>query len=298
MPASHVIRISRRVCASLCLADGPATPLDMALWLAVVGDMAAIVDEPDEDGITMLDGWAVSDAAAVWCHRDTLLAATGQPRLSDLARPFDRLGRTEFTLGLTNPRRFRLWRGWEFDAPSRLEPTAVGIVSGMVMTQTMIHGDPFPVAVDALGMARFRSRWSPLVYMRCLAWLAGAGTAKSWQRSRPGDTVVVTIPVDALHRGLGSGTLTWPGDWNARAFGRGGRGGPVHEDLESVGIRLKTEWVQGRVGLYMQTTGLRMTVSRLKVARDQHKATLNAMAAQGGSARPRKGGVAQAPIGF
>jgi molybdopterin/thiamine biosynthesis adenylyltransferase len=38
-------------------------------------------------------------------------------------------------------------------------------------------------------------------------------------------------------------------DRRTQAFGAGGKGGPVHEDLARAGIRLKTEWVMAAAGL-------------------------------------------------
>ncbi len=55
------------------------------------------------------------------------------------------------------------------------------------------------------------------------------------------------------------------GDWNAKAFGPGARGGPVHEDLAAAGIRLRTEWVMASAGYGARQVpkALRLTVSRI-----------------------------------
>lgn len=263
------VPLSRTFAASLCLVAGPATSLDLALWLGTVADALILVDDPDEHGLTMRDAWttAEGDEAPLFMAASTLLQATGLRTHAQLERPFERLSDTSWSLGLHGDHRLRLWHGWEASPADRGNPVDRGIVSGLALAQAMIHEVRFTVSVNVGAMARFRSRYSALIYMRALAWLTGAGTPKSWKRTPPGKgrPVSVTVPVDELHRALGTDSLRMVGDWNAKAFGRDAKGGPVHEDLASTGIRLRTEWIMASAGYGARQvpTALRLTVSRI-----------------------------------
>ena len=268
MSNAVVIPLSRYFAAGLCLRGGSLTSLDLCLWLAAVSGTLALVDEPDESGLTMRDHWmtAHGDAAPVWIAGPVLLQATGQRGYALLERSFERLAEARVSIGLHGPAdAHRLWHGWEATPVSKEDPIDRGVVSGLMLTQAMIEGDPHPVAVNLSAMAAFRSRFSALIYLRALGWMAGAGTPKSWSRTRPGPRVSVTVPIGDLHRALGTDSLAMVGDWNAKAFGPGGRGGPVHEDLATAGIRLKTEWRMGAAGYGTRQvpTGLRITVSTI-----------------------------------
>lgn len=264
--ATHItVPLSRRFAASLAIAAGPATSLDFALWLGFVAHALTLDDGPDEAGGTTRQTWLVDDEAAVWAHGRTLLAATGLRSYAQLQRPFERLATTEVTFGRQG-RRHRLWHGWEGSPANRDTSCEVGLVSGFALAWGMIDGLKWPVSVNLSAMARFRSRFSAVVYLRALAWLAGAGTPSTWKRTPPGNDVTLTIPVRDLARALGTSQLAGMREWNAKAFGTAGRGGPVHEDLETAGIRLVTHWVMAGAGLRQVPVALRIRVSRSAVA--------------------------------
>jgi hypothetical protein len=232
-----------------------------------VADALPLVDEPAEDGSTMRDVWAVDDAAAIWMSGRTLLEATGLRSHTQLRRPFERLAQSRVSLGLADDHTHVLWQGWEGFAIDRQYPREVGVVSGLCLAYALIH-ERWPVLVDVSALARFRCRYSGILYLRALAWLAGAGTSKRWERSPPGPRVTITVPVQDLHRALGHGNLRMVGEWNTQAFGAGGRGGPVHEDLARAGIRLKTEWIAAAAGYGTRQTpvALRITVAKIERA--------------------------------
>lgn len=267
MPAAVYAPLSRYFAAGLCLRGGSLTSLDLCLWLAAVSGTLALVDEPDAEGVTMRDHWATAadDAAPVWVVGRVLLEATGQRGYGQLARSFERLAEARASIGLHGADAHQLWHGWEADPVSRDAPIERGVVSGILLTMAMIEGDPHPVSVNLSAMAGFRSRFSALIYLRALGWMAGAGTPKAWNRTKPGTSVTVTVPIGELHRALGTDSLAMVGDWNAKAFGAGGRGGPVHDDLATAGIRLKTDWrmAAGGYGTRQLPTALRITVSTI-----------------------------------
>lgn len=265
MPTAFVIPLSRTLAGSLCLSDGALTPVDMALWLGTMADALILVDEPDAEGVTLRDAWrtAADDAAPLYMAGRTLLEATGLRTHGALVRPFERLAAARLSLGLDGDT-YSPWHGWEADPIGRDNPVDRGVVSGMLLTMGMIHDTRYPVSVNLSAMARFRSRVSPFLYLRALAWLAGAGTPKAWRRSPPGDRVTVTVPMGELHRAIGVAGGAMVGDW-VGAFGPGGRGGPVHADLVTAGIRLETAWRMGAAGYGTRQvpTGLRITVARI-----------------------------------
>lgn len=265
MPTAFVTPLSRTLAGSLCLSEGMLTPVDLALWLAAMADELVRVDDPDATGVTLRDAWrtAEDDAAPIYIAGRKLLAATGLRTHGALVRPFERLAGARLSLGLDGDG-YRPWHGWEVDPIGRDNPVDRGIVSGMLLTMGMIHDTRYPVSVNLSAMARFRSRVSPLLYLRALAWLAGAGTPKAWRRSPPGDRVTVTVPMGDLHRAIGVPGGAMVGDW-AGAFGPGGRGGSVHADLATAGIRLSTEWRMSAAGYGTRQvpTGLRITLSRV-----------------------------------
>lgn len=264
--ALHVtVPLSRRFAASLAIAEGPMTSLDLALWLGFVTHALTLDDAPEEAGGTTRQAWLVDDEAVVWAHGRTLLAATGLRSYAQLGRPFERLAATEVTFGRQG-HRHRLWHGWEGSPVDRDTPTEVGLVSGFALAWGSIEGQLWPVSVNLSAMARFRSRFSAVVYLRALAWLAGAGTPSTWKRTPPGADVTLTIPVRDLARALGTSQLAGMREWNAKAFGTAGRGGPVHEDLETAGIRLVTTWVMAGEGLRQVPVALRIRVSRSAAA--------------------------------
>ncbi|GBU19681.1 MULTISPECIES: hypothetical protein [unclassified Methylobacterium] len=268
MPAAtphFIVPVSRNLAASLSVVDGPMTSLDLALWLGLVCHALTLEDEPDADGGTLRDEWILSDEAVVWAHGRTLLAATGMRAYSQLERPFERLAATTVSIGRRG-RGHRLWKGWEASPVDRETPTEVGIVSGAVLAWGSIHGQPWTVPVNLSALARFRSRFSAIVYLRALAWLAGAGTPSTWKRTPPGDDVTVTIPVQDLPRALGTAQLDGMREWDAKALGTAGRGGPVQEDLETAGIRMVTQWVMAGAGRRQVPVALRIRVSRGAVA--------------------------------
>lgn len=259
-----IVPLSRRFAASLGVVDGPMTSLDLALWLAFVCHALTVVDEVDEDGITtrmacLLDP---TDGFPVWAHGRTLLAATGLRSHALLERPFARLSETTVSLGGRKGRTHRLWHGWEGSPIDRTTPTEIGHVSAAALAWGMIDGQLWPVAVDLTALARFRSRFSAIIYLRALAWMHGAGTPTAWERTAPGTDVSLRIPMSDLARALGTGQLDGMGPWNAKGFGTAGRGGPVHEDLESAGIRLRTTWVMAGAGARKVPVALKVRVSR------------------------------------
>lgn len=265
MPTAFITPLSRTLAGSLCLAEGVLTPVDVALWLAAMADALILVDDPDTAGVTLRDAWrtAADDAAPLFMAGRTLLEATGLRTHGALVRPFERLAAARLYLGLDGDA-YRPWHGWEADPINRDNPIDRGVVSGMLLTMGMIHDTRFPVSVNVSAMARFRSRVSPFLYLRALAWLAGAGTPKAWKRSPPGDRVTVTVPMGELHRAIGVPGGAMVGDW-VGAFGPGGRGGPVNADLATAGIRLETAWRMGTTGYGTRQvpTGLRITVARV-----------------------------------
>lgn len=270
MSSAYTVAVSRMFCASLCLRSGSLQPVDMALWLAAVSGALILVDEPDADGVTMRDFWRVAedDAAPLYIEASSLLRATGLRGHGMTVRPFERLAEAEVSLGRDGPARHQLWHGWEADPVSRDHPVDRGIVSGMVLSMAMVEGDPFPVSVNLSALAAFRCRYSTIVYLRALAWLNGIGTPKAWGRTKPGNRVTVTVPLSDIAKALGTDSPEMVGDWNALAFGREGRGGPVHADLATAGIRLETEWQTASVGYGARRvpSALRITVARIRGA--------------------------------
>ncbi len=198
-PRPFTVPLARTFAASLCVVEGPATSLDVALWLGVVADALLIVDEPDERGLTMRDGLltAEDDQAPLPIAARTLLEATGLGTHRQLERPFERLAETAWSLGLHDGQRLRLWHGWEApETPAdRQTPVERGLVSGLALAQAMPHDTRFWLTVDVAAMARFRSRFSALIYLRALAWIAGAGTPKAWKRTPPGEGKPVSVTV-------------------------------------------------------------------------------------------------------
>lgn len=265
MPTAFITPLSRTFAGSLCLSEGMLTPVDMALWLAAMADELVRVDDPDASGVTLRDAWrtAEDDAAPIYMAGRKLLQATGLRTHGALARPFERLAAARLSLGQDGDT-FTPWHGWEVDPIGRDNPVDRGVVSGMLLTMGMIHDTRFPVSVNVSALGRFRNRTSPWLYLRALAWMAGAGTPKSWKRSPPGDRVAVTVPMGELHRAIGVPGGAMVGDW-AGAFGPGGRGGPVHADLATAGIKLETTWRMGATGYGTRQvpTGLRITVARV-----------------------------------
>lgn len=258
--------LSRRFAGAACLVSGLMTSLDLALWLAVVSRSLGWIDEPDEDGGTVTDIWLQEDAAPVYVHGRDLLAATGQRSHDRLRRPFERLEASVVSLAMSTDRTHRLWQGWEEGAGiDRYTPVDRAMVSGVALHVCLVAEEKWPLRVDLAGMAAFGSRHSCWIYLRALAWLAGAGTPKDWGRTPPGDKVSLTIPIGALHRALGTNALSGMGQWNEKAFGPGGRGGPVHRDLASVGIKLETAWTMAGTGARRVPVALGITVSRAPV---------------------------------
>ncbi|TXM68554.1 hypothetical protein [Methylobacterium sp. WL120] len=244
------------------------TSLDLSLWLAVVAGTLGIDDEPDDEtGLTLVDAWLMNedDVAPVYCRGADLLAATGLRSHRQLRRPFDRLAASVVRVSLKDGPDVRLWKGWEASPIDRNTPVERGIVSALALNFGLLVKDPWPIEVDLRGMAAFGSRHSAILYLRSLAWLAGAGTPKDWGRTPPGERVSLTIPIAALHRALGTNALRGMGQWNERAFGPGGRGGPVHRDLASVGLRLETTWVMAGTGARRVPVALGITVARAPV---------------------------------
>lgn len=264
MRTDFTVRLSRRFAGGLSIRSGTATSLDIALWLGAVSEAIAIPDEPDAEGLTKRDVWMVSDEAPVDITGSTMLRATGLRSHGLLVRPLERLAETEVSLGSSGAK-YRLWQGWEADPVGRDNPVDRGIVSGMALATAMLQGQPFPVEVNLSAMAAFRSRFSAVVYLRALAWMAGHGTPTAWHRTKPGPRVSLTVPMADLPRALGTDSLAMMGDWNAKALGARGRGGPVHEDLATAGIRLATDWRMEGVGYGSREvpTALRITVSRI-----------------------------------
>lgn len=261
------VPLSRRFAASLCVVEGPMTSLDLALWLGFVAHALAMDDGPIgpmEDG-SLRESWLLNDEAVVWAPGRNLIAATGMRSYAQLERPFERLAATKVSIGRRG-REHRLWHGWEESSVDRCNPAQVGIVSGVALAWGSIEGQLWPVSVNLSAMARFRSRFSAIAYLRALAWLAGASTPSTWKRTPPGDDVTLTIPVQDLPRAFGTTQLPGMRDWNAKAFGTAGRGGPVQEDLETAGIRMATKWVMAGAGRRQVPVALRVRMSRNAVA--------------------------------
>ncbi|MBD8909074.1 hypothetical protein [Methylorubrum zatmanii] len=263
MPDPFLVPVSRRFAASLSIIDGPATSLDLALWLGAVSHALRLEDEPAEGELPLRTAWILEDAAPVSISGRTLLAAAGVRSHGTLVRPFERLAETNVSLGGRKGRTHRLWHGWEGDPIDRMTPEEVGIVSGVALAWGMIHGQAWPVVANVTAMARFRSRFSAVIYLRALAWMAGAGTPTTWKRTAPGDHVTVTIPMRDLARAMGTRQLQGMGPWNAKAFGTGGRGGPVHDDLKSAGILLRTKWNMAGTGARRVPLSLEVRASRI-----------------------------------
>ncbi|MEL6061861.1 MULTISPECIES: hypothetical protein [unclassified Methylobacterium] len=260
------VSISRDLAAGMTLVEGPLTPLDLAMWLGALGHAFTIEDEPDAEGLTLRDRWAI-DGANLWVHGKALLDATGMRSHSQLVRPFERLGESRIRIGQAgrgNDATYRLWEGWEGTPIHRGHPVEVGYFPGIPVVYGMIHGKAHPIVLDVEGLAAFRTRFAAFLYLRVLAWMNGANTPRAWHRTPPGDRVTVTVPVEDLPYAFGIGTLTTVKQWNLNALGARGEGGPVHADLASVGIGLKTQWQWLGTGNRKTAIGLRITAWRSK----------------------------------
>lgn len=263
MPDPFLVPVARRFAASFSIVDGPATSLDLALWLGAVSHALTMEEEPAEGEVPLRTAWIQSDVAPIWLCGRTLLAAAGVRSHTALVRPFERLAETTVSLGGRKGVTHRLWQGWEGNPIDRLTPKERGVVSGRALAWGMIPGQAWPVAANLTAMAHFRSRFSAVIYLRALAWMAGAGTPTTWKRTAPGDHVTVTIPMRDLARALGTGQLQGMGPWNKKAFGTGGRGGPVHDDLLSAGVRLRTRWLMAGAGARQVPVALEVRASRI-----------------------------------
>ncbi len=194
----------------------------------------------------------------------TLLQATGLRTHAQLERPFERLSDTSWALGLHGDHRLRLWHGWR--RPRRTGQSGrSGIVSGLALAQAMIHEVRFTVSVNVGAMARFRSRYSALIYSgRSLGSQAPVRPRAEADPARQGRPFLSpcpwTSPPGAGHRFAADG-----GGLECQGVGRDAKGGPVHEDLASAGLRLRTEWVMAPAGYGARQvpTALRLTVSRI-----------------------------------
>lgn len=264
---SFHVAISRDLAAGLTLVSGHMTALDLALWLGALGHAFSLEDTPDRDGMTMKDQYAIEGVAPVWMHGRTLLQATGLRSHTQLIRPFERLGESVVRIGRPghgNTATYRLWEGWEGTPINRTHAVDRGYFPGLPVAYGMIHGRHAPIVVDVEALASFRSRFSALIYLRALAWMNGANRPSSWGRSAPGDSVTVKVPIEQLWEAFGIGTLQGVKAWNVNALGPRGLGGPVHADLASAGVGLRTDWVFIGTGNRKTATHLKITAWRRK----------------------------------
>lgn len=257
------VAISRDLAAGLTLVSGPMTALDLSLWLGALGHAFSLEDTPDKDGVTLRDQFATEGVAPVWLHGRTLLQATGMRSHTQLVRPFERLGESFVRIGRPghgNTQTYRLWEGWEGTPIHRGHEIERAYFPGIPVAYGMIHGRHAPIVVDVEALAAFRSRFSAILFLRALAWMNGANRPSSWGRSTPGDAVTVKVPIDELQEAFGIGSLQGLRSWNDNALGPRGLGGPVHADLASAGVGLRTEWIFFGTGHRKTATGLKITV--------------------------------------
>lgn len=90
---------------------------------------------------------------------------------------------------------------------------------------------------DPRVMSAFACRYSPLAYLRLLAWTeAGATLPRGWRARRRGGLLGVEIPVPELQQALGATGMPNPSAIEAQLIR------PVAEDLRRVGMTFDWEW--------------------------------------------------------
>jgi hypothetical protein len=214
--------VSRDFAASVYVAEGEPTARDLVHWLSMM--TPALMSDAE----TAIDGYYAPFVREAYVpHRPMELIH--EARVDRMARLKPMHGRLmETRMGLIGSKReedvvHEAFLGWGLmetrpgEAKAHVTghgPKALGDAVGCRFPSHLLgeahvaHDERKgrdPVWFDLAAMGAFKNRYSPLIYLRCLAWLAG-GTHLfgSWKRVKTTSGIELTVPMEDLGKALGA----------------------------------------------------------------------------------------------
>ncbi|WP_455965156.1 hypothetical protein [Methylorubrum aminovorans] len=279
MPETASHTISRRLATGAVVVAGEVTASDLALWLAGLTRIAA-TSPGVARGTSPVDAYMRAEMVAADVPVRDLTGLVGAPRLALLRPMVARLQDTRVRLMGLSDAEAQACLGWETVGrqalapgepertcilprePERADETAALWFPGKLAAEAHVTNDTEaqkpvpPVAFDLAAVGRMRSRYSPLLYLRALAWLSGPVPLRSgWgKRFVAKGRCEIRVPLPDAGLLIGVDALRRKADIERLALG------PAKADLAAAGINLHVEWI--RLAGYAQVfTHLALTVS-------------------------------------
>lgn len=132
------------------------------------------------------------------------------------------------------------------------ELASLGIEATLLAAATPGYGGT--VEVDAAALNAFRCRYSPVLYLRCLAWEASpAAIPRGCEARRQNGTLRLTLPLGEAQEILGFRGIAKPSQMERTALN------PACAELAAAGFRVAWSWVTNYRG---ERTGIRLSVAR------------------------------------
>lgn len=271
--------VSRRLATGAVIVAGDATASDLAVWLA--GLSRAVEATPAVEGqANPVDMLMTRQQAAAEVPVRSLMGLVGVRRLATLRPMVGRLQGTQVRLmGLADATVPALL-GWEtvaFQAlapgqperrgtlqrePGRTSETAALWLPARLVAEAHVANDTLAspptktIEFDLAAVGRMRSRYSPLLYLRALAWLSGQVPLRAGWRRRfvASGRVEIRVPAPDAGMLIGVDALRRKHDLDRLALA------PAKADLAAAGVNLHIEWI--RLDGYEQVfSHLSLTVS-------------------------------------
>jgi len=273
--------VSRNFASSIVITGGEPTARDLVHWLSMMAPGLVTVDD---GGVSTLAAQHIRGVPAdVASLPLDLIREARVDRMARLRPMHDRLMATT-VMAVDNPQdvvpAFLGWSAIEFE-PTRprdgdrpgsgivhrcerqprnlAEPVACRFPSYVLALAHIDHDEKerrSPVWFDINAMGNFKCRYSPIVYLRCLAWLAGdVKMGKAWRRKTTTYGIELTIPFGDLGVALGAPHVHMRTHWDAYVLK------PAIRDLDAAGIDLHPVWHRA-TGYDRVYTGLTLKISR------------------------------------
>ncbi|GJE47297.1 hypothetical protein GOFOIKOB_0318 [Methylobacterium tardum] len=280
--------VSRCLATGAVIVAGDATASDLAVWLA--GVSRAVAANPVVEGLANpVDMLMTRQQAAADVPVRSLMGLVGVRRMALLRPMVGRLQGTQVRLMGLADTVVPAMLGWETVAvmspgpglperrgtlqrePERTSETAALWLPARLVAEAHVANDTGalpptkPVEFDLAAVGRMRSRYSPLLYLRVLAWLSGQVPLRSgWSKRFVGSgRAQIRVPVPDAGLLIGVDALRRKADLDRLALA------PAKADLAAAGVNLHVEWI--RLAGYEQVfTHLALTVS-LREARPEAK---------------------------
>ena len=250
--------VSRRLASGAVIAYGDATARDIALWLS---GLSVAATAPVPGATSPVDGLMATRMTHANVPMRSLMALAGVDRLALLRPSIIRLQGTQIRLMSMADEQVQACIGWEamnegqgeeheagqatlYREPAFTVETAALFYPGLLAAEAHVDNDVSarvpvePVAFRLATLARMRSRYSPLLYLRALAWLRGPVPLRAgWKKRFVGvGRVEMRVPMPDAELLIGVPAYKTRHDYDRYALA------PAKADLAMAGINMHVEW--------------------------------------------------------